>query len=348
MEIQRKDYEVSSLGMIRMCREFYRHYEDAFDVLVFVSQAQDGFSNKWGLGVYGKMFVVRNTQQGTGVSLRDHGKAFGSEERLKGIAFLANANHIVWGTLLHEFMHLWVSDVEVIPSNFIAHWGYSSVGGWLGGFQRDELKSLGDGKYSAGLFEPIGAPNFVPYSELEMYLAGWLPASEVPDTWVAEDGEWSKKELTEEELSDCEIKDGPLVGTLDIDCITEKDDEGNRVFTASKISSWSIEQVIEKIGPRVPNFEHSQKEFRVAFVLFPMVGDSFTIKELVVAELFIEQFSQDSFLPDQLSISIDDSPSTTFTLRSIMGDKALNFWEATRGRATMEAGNLQSFRKPVR
>ncbi|MCY3541426.1 MAG: hypothetical protein OXH31_05915 [Gammaproteobacteria bacterium] len=294
------------------------------------------------------MFVARNTLQGTGVSVRDHGKAYGSEERLKGTAFLANANHVVWGTFLHEFMHLWVSDVEVIPSNFTAYWGYCSVGGWLGGFQSDELQSLGDGKYSAGQFEPHGAPNFVFYSELEMYLAGWLPASNVPDTWVAEDGEWSKKELTEEELADCEIKDSPLAGTLDIDCITEKDDNGNRVFTASKISSWSIEQVIEKIGPRVPNFEQSQKEFRVAFVLFPMVGDSFTIKELVVADLFIEEFSKDSFSPDQLRISIDDSPSTTYTLRSTKGDKALNYWEATRGRAKMEAGYLQSFRKPAR
>ncbi|MYC24325.1 MAG: hypothetical protein F4X56_00230 [Gammaproteobacteria bacterium] len=51
METHRKDYEVNALGMIRMCREFYQHYEDAVDVQVFVSQAQDGFSNKWGRDV---------------------------------------------------------------------------------------------------------------------------------------------------------------------------------------------------------------------------------------------------------------------------------------------------------
>ena len=78
-------------------------------------------------------------------------------------------------------MHLWKSDLEVIPSTEHRHWGFSSVGGQLGGFQLDELRSLGDGKYSAGNFAPQRALKSVPYSPLEMYLAGFIPSSKVPD-----------------------------------------------------------------------------------------------------------------------------------------------------------------------
>ena len=65
---------------------------------------------------------------------------------------------------------------------------------------------------------------------------------------MLEDGAWSKKDLTDAELSDCEVEEGPLAGSLKLDCITELDADGNRVFTASKVSTWTIEQIIEKLG----------------------------------------------------------------------------------------------------
>ena len=347
METPTRDYAVGIRGMFRASLEFYRHYEDAFDVLVFLSQSQYGFVDRWGAGVQGRMVVARNTEQGTGTGRKAFGWALGSDARLRGVVQLANTDQILTGSLLHELVHLWYSNLEVIPTEYLGHWGFSSVGGRLGGFQRDELKSLGDGKYSAGFFRPHDAGKSVPYSELEMYLAGWIPASDVPDIWVAEDGAWSKKDLTEEEMSDCEIEEGPLAGTLSLDCISELDADGNRVFTANEISIWTIEQIIEKLGPRIPNFENSQKEFRIAFILLTDGRDPVTKKDLDITKVFIEQFTATSPLPHPIDVRIDESTRLTATFHDPSGKelKPLNFWEATRGIAILQADELQSFRR---
>ena len=301
-------------------------------MLVLVDQNPNNeFFTQWGSSLpSGRMHVVRQTESGTGVSKFDSGRAFGSESRLKGVAQLLNALQIIDGTMLHELMHLWASDLEVIPSVIEGHWGFSSVGGQLGGFQRGELVSLGDGRYSAGNFLPDKAPISVPYSELEMYLAGWIPPNDVPEIWVAEDGQFLSRERTPETLAECEITSGPFLGYLDLDCITQTDANGNRIFLASKISIWNIEQIIEKLGPRTPNVEHSQKEFRVAFVLVTDSSKPVTDRELFIADLNIKQFTAKRPI-----LHVDPSES----------EHLLNFWEATQGIATLEADDLHSFRR---
>ena len=249
---------------------------------------------------------------------------------------LRNPDQIIDGDLLHEVMHLWVFNLKVIPSVFEAHWGFSNVGGHLGGFQEDALVNLGDGKYSAGDFSPRAADGTIPYSELEMYLAGWAPPTNVPEIWIAEDGAWLSRKLTPEIFAECEIKNGPLAGTLDQDCIVQTDSNGNKIFTASKISTWTIEQIIEKLGPRIPNYEHSQKEFRVAFVFVTEGKNTFANTELEFNELLIEEFTAKHPISERLTFRIDDTLEYTHVY---------NLWEATNGIATLEADDLQSFRR---
>ena len=348
METPTRDYGVGKRGMVRVSLEFYRHYKDEFDLVVLVLRSETGFfPDHWGTGVQGRMAVVRNALQGTGTSRLNFGHAFGSDEKLKGVVQLASNFQILDGALLHEFMHLWYFNLEIFPTSVFGHWGFSSVGGRLGGFQRDELNSLGDGKYSAGYFQPQDGRMALPYGDLEMYLAGWIPANEVPDIWVAEDGEWLKKDLTEEELADCEIKEGPLAGTYKLDCTTELDADGNKIFTASKTSTRSMEQIIEKIGPRVPSVEDSQKEFRIAFILVTHGSEPVTEKDLKLTESFIERFTAKTPLENPFKVRLDDSSRVTVTFNNPWGKKGkpLNFWEATRGMATVEAGDLQSYRR---
>lgn len=336
METHKSFNLTSKWGRAKICREFYRHYEDVFDVLVLVHFNHEGIIRNWGAGVSGRMSVVRNTERGTGTKIFDHGRAFGSESRLKGVVQLKGYREILTGDLLHEIVHLWVFNREIIPSVIKAHWGFSSVGGQLGGFQAAEFVDLGDGQYSAGDFEPDHADGRIPYSKLEMYLAGWLPPSEVSEIWAAEDGQWLTKELTPEVLAECEIKSGPLAGTLDQDCIVQTDSNGNKIFTASEISSWNIEQIIEKLGPRTPNYEHSQKEFRIAFVFVTDNGYSLTSTGTETLDLFIEEFTAKRPITETLEFSHRE------TLERVYVN---NFWEATNGIATLEADDLQSFRK---
>lgn len=326
----------STRGMIKICREFYRNYEDAFDLLVLVYNADDEVMDAWKPTMKGGMAVVRNIETGTGVDILDIGTIFGSERRLKGVAQLASREGIVKGFLLHEIMHLWVSLREVIPSVFETHWGFSSVGGLLGGFQADALVDLGAGRYSAGDFYPGYNWGTIPYSELEMYLAGWLPPNEVSEIWVAEDGEWLSRELTPEVLAECEIKEGSHTGQLDEDCIVQTDSNGNKIFTASKISTWTIEQIIELLGPRAPNYEQSQKEFRVAFMSVAQRNNVLTDSELFLTEKFIEEFTAKRPFSERLEFSHNGK---------LLDAHFYNFWEATKGIATLKADDLQSFRR---
>lgn len=78
---------------------------------------------------------------------------------------------------------------------------------------------------------------------------------------MAEDGKWLSRELTPWVLVEYEIKDGPFVGQLDEDCTIQTDSNGKKIFTASKIATRTIEQIIESLGPPTPDHEHSQKEF---------------------------------------------------------------------------------------
>lgn len=91
-----------------------------------------------------------------------------------------------------------------------------------------------------------------PYSPIELYLAGLIPPEEVPDLWIAKDGEWLRE-------------DGEWID----------DDSGNPVFIASDIEIWSIERLVQEHGVRVPDFRNSQKHFRAAAIL--LVDDQFPV-----------------------------------------------------------------------
>lgn len=314
MRTSKTDFGANESRLMALSREFYRHYEDEFDLLVFVAHNPYRIMDQWEVGRRGTMSVVRNAEVGTGSSTVDVGGVFGSEQRLRGVISLVHPELIFTDSmLLHEIMHLWYTDLEVIPTVTYSHWGFSSVGGQLGGFQLDDLTSLGDGKYSAGNFAPQRAKTSIPYSPLEMYLAGWISPEEVPDMWVAEDGSWLMRERSSR-------RPQHLI-----------DADGDWIFTASQISTWSIEQIIEKLGSRTPNFEQSQKEFRIAFVLVTDGEEPIDEVFLDATQLFIEEFTK-------------KSPVSTWFRREARDD-LLNFWEATRGIATLDQGNLRSFRK---
>ncbi|MYD46537.1 MAG: hypothetical protein F4W92_09305 [Gammaproteobacteria bacterium] len=314
MKTSKTDFGANESRIIALSREFYRHYEDEFDLLVFMAHNPYRFMDQWEVGRRGTMNLVRNAEVGTGSSIVDVGGIFGSENRLRGVISLIHPDRIFTESmLLHEIMHLWYTDLEVIPTTMYSHWGFSSVGGQLGGFQQADIRSLGDGKYSAGNFAPQRAKTSVPYSPLEMYLAGWIPPEEVPDIWVAEDGSWLMRERSGGRPQH------------------QTDAEGDRIFTASQISTWSIEKIIGKLGPRTPNFEQSQKEFRIAFVLVTDGEEPVKEEYLDATNLFIEEFTK-------------KGPISTW-FRNTSRDSLLNFWEATRGIATLDLGDLRSFRR---
>ena len=191
-------------------------------------------------------------------------------------------------------MHRWGN--SIVPTVDPAHWGFSSANGVIGGFDIADLVDHGGGRHTVGEFGSVAHGNPTrPYSPIELYIAGLIPPEEVPDLWVAEDGEW----------------------------LDEHTDDGHRLFTASKVRTYTIEDIIAMNGVRVPNHTLSQKEFRAAVIL--LIDENHPLYKWQLDRLSdaFESFSH-------------PGPSAFYAYSY----DTYNFWEATGGRATITIDGL--------
>ncbi len=288
---------------------FYEHFNDQFDFLMFVPNLPQGGVEP---GAFGGAFYasVKNEVRGIGLdSFFDD--SWGSPGKLNGVIYFATyATYphtqygVRWsiftdGTPLHELMHRWAN--HIIPSSHGSHWGFSSADGRLAGFDFDNLVDHGRGWYTAGDFLPYNWWGVGPYSPIELYLAGFIPPEEVPDLWVAKDGEWLRDE------------EGRIINH----------DNGFPIFTASTVRTYSIEDIIEKNGPRVPDHTGAQRDFRAAVIL--LISD-----EYPAIRRILERLSDDV---SWLSYAGEDDADQ------------YNFYEATRGRGTITMGGLSQLRR---
>jgi hypothetical protein len=155
------------------------------------------------------------------------------------------------GPLLHELAHGWsayltgpdalTSQIRRTPTS---HWGFSSVGGVLGGWAPDSLEQLDDGLFRACSptevepFSPSGyASNTVPFAPLELYLMGLIAAEEVPDIQIAVNPQ--------------------LAGPVST-CAS---------FTADEIVSVSIADIVGENGARSPGPADAQRHFDLGLVI---------------------------------------------------------------------------------
>ena len=229
---------------------FYEHFTDEFDFLMFVPNLQPG-QHEPGVHVSASYADVMNDVRGIGKSTVANNDIWGSAGRLQGVidfggyAIYGDRRSILFeGPTLHELMHRWAN--FIVPSSYGSHWGFSSANGNIGGFDIADLVDHGGGRYTAGDFGISGvADNVEPYSPIELYLAGFIPPGEVPDLWVAEDGEWLRDE------------EGRIILA----------NNGHPMFTASQVRTYTIEDIIAEHGPRVPDSSQAQRDFRAAVIL---------------------------------------------------------------------------------
>ena len=219
----------------------YSYFEDVFDFIMFFSNLDD-IDEHENARYYGVYSAVRNDIAGVGRSMF-YSNDYGSAETLKGVIHFPYNRALRSGPSLHEILHAWAN--FTIPTAVGAHWGFSSANGQLGGFDIGNLVELGDNRYAAGRFGTFAnGGNRPAYSPIELYFAGYIPPEEVPDLWVAADGEWV-------------VEDGGLARTED----------GHGIFTASDVRTYSIEDIVAEAGPRTPSMAEAQWHFRVAVVL---------------------------------------------------------------------------------
>ena len=302
----------TNLPVEKYSARFYEHFSDEFDFLMFVSNL-DHVSNldpEW-CSSLARYHPVKNDVQGLGQPIISNND-WGSTGKLQGVIHFAyydtysyyqRQSLLTGGIGLHELIHRWANNS--VPTIYPYHWGFCSANGHLGGFDIANLVELGGGQYTAGQFD-VGH-HFAEtglYSPIELYLAGFIPPEEVPDLWVAEDGTWLRDE------------EGHIV----------RANSGYMIFTASRIRTYTIEDIIAEHGPRIPDHSQAQKDFRAAVIL--LINEDYPVKRQN-----LESLSDD--------VSWLSYPGQDET------DK-YNFYEATGGRGTITMGGLSQFQSRPR
>ena len=206
---------------------FYRHFEDDFDFLVIVNI--DGESE---IGAGGYYIPVANDVQGIGQTIYSYSSDYGSAGKLHGIPYFSDP----WwfrGIILHEVMHRWAAYGQH-PLAQGSHFAkFSNIFGAFGGefsSSFEQIVDLGDNRFVADKQEWSYT-----YGPLELYFAGLIPPEDVPDFWVAVDGQWI--------------------------------DQESGVFSATRIEPYTVSDVIAAYGQRIPDVSSSQREFRTAVIL---------------------------------------------------------------------------------
>ena len=244
---------VNSSMRNNLLQNIYVRFQDAFDFIFLVQNEQEDSLFYAGMyqGISNELMGIREDEEGF-----DSTKDVGSAGRVKGVIHFPLADGLCCGPSLHELMHHWgnyslatgaltaytFDDNAMEPAEAMeqieagSHWGVSSVNGQLGGFDARTLVELGDNWYSAALSFGVFAngSNSVPYGNFELYLMGLIPPEEVEDVFL-----FKGLQTTVEQWF------------------------GESKWYAQEKIAVTIEDVIEKLGPRVPDHNQSQKEFRI-------------------------------------------------------------------------------------
>ncbi len=264
----------------------YQYFRDEFDFIFLVGNNDTVPSGLY----YGLHSSVRNNIQGIGKSIFDSSSLYGSAGKLRGVVDLPYLNAIDNGPSLHELAHGWAN--YAVTTSYSGHWGFSSGGGQLGGFKRETLVDLGDGIYQANngrmgatyFGENANGGNSLPYSKIELYLMGLIDSSEVPLLQVANAPTWI--------------------------------DYGTGKFQANGFTDYTIDNIIQQNGSRIPSYLTSQKKFNI-------------LVAIVTSDTILDQ-----------NWKTVNQNAAAFSFPGSDSDSSYNFWEATEGLATVSMDRL--------
>jgi hypothetical protein len=269
-----------------VARTLFQAFDDEFDFLMVAFADGEGESVEQGRTVRAASRIP-----GLGLHLGDRTRRFGSDGRLVALLMTMEHRHFDTRMPIHELAHLW-GQYAIDRTGSGSHWGFTEVGGQLGGWERGTLQHLGNGTWVArgpgmpagfSLTSAEGPP--LPYAPMELYLMGVLPPDSVAPFQVARGARWVSEEAG--------------------------------IFQADRIDVWTVEDLIERHGPRRPAWPDAPTEFRGLYAV-------------------ISAEPLDDGTRDQIDRDVEDfarpGPRRHRTY--------LNFWEATGGRATIVMDRL--------
>lgn len=244
-----------------LIQDIFRKFDDKFDFIFLILNETTIPSN---FPYHGMNHGTANAISGIGIPIFNDDASFCSAGKLKGVIALARKDYLKYGPSLHEIMHNWGNRIintmdwdGTSEVNGMPHWGFTggSTAGQLGGFMQSTLQTNVGGnpyKYRASLFGGYtNGGNSIPYNDLELYLMGMIPLTDVANFDVFSG-----------------ITQKATIGTN----ITE--------FTASKRENYDNARILAAAGgPRNPSYENAQKNFRILIVMLtpsPLTQDEWT------------------------------------------------------------------------
>lgn len=179
-------FSTNSTVRKNLIADIYEKFDDHFDFIFLILNET---TIPTGLP-YGQLIQVSNADLGLGLAVYDYSGDYGSSGKLKAVMHLTRLNLLETGPSLHELMHNWGN--FGIPTegtyngtdfySFQPHWGFTggSTKGQLGGFKQSTLVENGGNSYTMDSFGSFAnGGNSVPYNELELYLMGMIPITDV-------------------------------------------------------------------------------------------------------------------------------------------------------------------------
>ncbi|CAL2089701.1 conserved protein of unknown function precursor containing a T9SS type A C-terminal secretion signal [Tenacibaculum sp. 190524A02b] len=227
-------------------KDIYSKFNDDFDFIFLVLNEEKKPDNL----PFGRLIKVSNDIEGLGMNKYNNGSRYGSSGKLKSVMQLTQINFLRNGPSLHELMHNWgnfgiethavqSAGTNLTSTRYIPHWGFTggNTKGQLGGFKQSTLVDKGNGAYSVESFgQNANGGNSVPFNELELYLMGMIPASEVTNFDVFTN-------ITSVAVNN---------GVFD--------------FEASNRTTFTPALLESEMGKRVPSSTTSQKEFKLLVI----------------------------------------------------------------------------------
>ena len=297
----------------------YDYFEDDIPISVYYEIFQDAHHCDPRVGSRHRTF--RTFESGLGFTWPNPFPPGASS--LWGYSFLMSRANLDSGAFLHEFAHHWGAHLDGPPvlSNQIElsdhHWGYSSVGGQLGGWIPGSLVADENGIYQAHVSQvaPWGrSTTAIAYAPLELYLMGLVGPEEVP----------------------------PVEVVVGCDYLYDAGPTDTVEFPASATQTITIDAIIEANGPRLPSVEDSPKHFKLALVVL-------TDHELTDTEWDDYGRAMDFMSAPEERFLDEAFPKEQYPARHIVWEyftgvdvdtgahlPYLNFYQATGGRATIE------------
>ena len=231
-----------------LVQDIYQRFDDDYDFIIFLLNEPSIPSN---LSYYGRLIGVSNDVEGIGIGSYDYTSEYGSSGKLKALIQMTGLEYLKYGPALHELAHQWANfalpthsvnatGTDLTSFLFGSHWGFTggNTKGQLGGFEQSTLVDNGQNNYSVGEFGTFAnGGNGVPYNDLELYLMGMLPISDVADFDMFTD-----------------------ITSLDIVSSTFN-------FSAESRTTYTPQSLEELLGQREPSFEESQKDFKILAVV---------------------------------------------------------------------------------